>query len=337
MILKNINSTKTTFSQFDLLGSDEVAISTAFAYLLSFDRDCYFRFLKFLGVSSKNTENNYFRSSVVTEKKRDEGRTDIELIQDDKYHIVVECKINKGKALKQRTQYLSAFNGNAKKKVLCFLTQERDTSKEIPKEVIVINSSWLDIIELYNSKLFIEKPIVIEFLKFTTKNYKMRELKEILVQEIGDQTEVIRFEKYNLYRRYQQFGAPIYFAPHFSRGLENRPTGISNLSKILGILSFKPNEVDNFRNDLESFSNDQNQIKNWIKGIKLKGKLDTKKNEDIIHTYYFLDYPITFKSPLRKDGGIKKGRGKNWIAAMIPPNRCVTFEEFIRHIPELNQ
>lgn len=334
MILKNVYTNRTTLTHLDLLGTDEVALSKAFAFLLSHDKDCYFRFLKFLDIPTKNTIKNYFNSTVETEKKRTEGRTDIELKQEDKYHIIVECKINNGKAIKQRTQYLTAFNQNAQKKVLCFLTQERDTSKEIPKDVIVKNTSWVDIIELYNNKHFTHKTIVSDFLKFTTKNYRMRELKEILVQDLSDKTEIERFEQYGLYRRYQTFGAPIYFAPYFNRKT-GRQEGITNLSKVLGILSFKPDEVDNFRSDLESFSSDKVQVDKWIKGVKLKGKFDTKENKNIIHTYFFLDTPLTFKNALRKDGGIKKGRGKNWIAAMIPPNRCVTFTEFIKHIPEL--
>lgn len=44
---------------------------------------------------------------------------------------------------------------------------------------------------------------------------------------------------------------------------------------------------------------------------------------------------MDFKNPLVKDVGIGLGRGKNWIAANIPPNRCVSFSEFLKHIPEL--
>ena len=58
-------------------------------------------------------------------------------------------------------------------------------------------------------------------------------------------------------------------------------------------------------------------------------------NKETTFTYYFLDEPLTFKSALRKDPGREKGRGKDWIAAMIPPNRCVSFIDFIKHIPEL--
>jgi len=329
MILKRPETHKTTFNLLDLLGSDEVALSKAFSFLLASDSDCYFQFLRFLGVPIKNTLTNYKSATITTEKKRKEGRTDIELYQENKYHVIVECKIEKGKAIKQRTQYLTAFDNSAQTKVLCILTQERDTNKQIEKDVIIKNTSWLEIIELFNNKHFIQKPIVTDFLKFATKNYKMNELKEILIQDLSDKTEIKRFKEFRIYRRNQTFGTPIYFAPYFNRG-SGETEGITNLSKILGILTFKPADIENYRSDLESFSNQSQTVDLWIKGISLGND-----NKDFVYTYYLLDEPLTFKTPLKKDGGRQKGRGKNWIAAMIPPNRCVSFTDFIKHIPEL--
>lgn len=329
MILKRAETHKTSYNLLDLLGSDEVALSKAFAFLLATDSYCYFHFIRFLGIPIKNTLSNYKNAIVTTERKRDEGRTDIELSQTNKYHIIIECKVGKGKVTKQRTQYLTAFDKSAPKKILCILTQERDTNKQIENDVTIKNTSWLEIIELYNNKNFIHKPIVMDFLKFTTKNYKMKELKEILIQGLGDLTEIKRFNEFRIYRRDQTFGTPIYFAPYFNRASEEIE-GITKLSKILGILTFKPDDIENFRSDLESFSDDPETVNMWIDGINLGND-----NKDFIYTYYFLDEPLTFKTPLRKDGGIKKGRGKNWIAANIPRNRCVSFIDFVKHIPEL--
>lgn len=120
MILKRPETHKTTYNLLDLLGSDEVALSKAFSFLLASDSDSYFHFLRFLGIPIKNTLTNYKSASIITEKKRIEGRTDIELIQEGKYHIIVECKIGKGKAIKQRTQYLNAFDNSAQKKFCAF-------------------------------------------------------------------------------------------------------------------------------------------------------------------------------------------------------------------------
>ncbi len=330
MILKRTETHKTTYNLLDLLGSDEVALSKAFAFLLATDRDCYFHFLRYLGVRTKNTLENYKNSIIEIEiDRRGIGRTDIEISQIDKYHIIIECKIGKGKVVEQRKKYLPAFDKNVQQKLFCILTQERDTNKQIEKDVTIINTSWLEIIELYNDKHLIHKPIVSEFLKFTTKNYKMKELKEILIQDLSDKTEIRRFNEHKIYRRGQTFGTPIYFAPYFNRG-SGQIEGITKLSKILGILTFKPDDIENFRSDLESFSDNKDVVDAWMKGICLGND-----DKETIYTYYFLDEPLTFKNPLRKDGGREKGRGKNWIAAMIPPNRCVSFTDFIKHIPEL--
>lgn len=328
MIIKSANTQKTTLSQFDLLGQDEVALSKAFAFLIGYDKDCYFEFLKYLGVKQKNSQENYISSDIITERHRNEGRTDIEIKNSNNYHIIIECKVNNNKLSKQRTQYLDAFEKGFNKNILCFITQERDTNKQITNNISIINTSWLEIIELFNAKKFTEKEIVKSFLNFTTRNYKMKQLKEILIQDVSIE-EIERYEKFNVYGRNQTFGTPIYFAPYFTRGT-GKLEGISNLSKILGILTLKPSEIDNFKSDLESFATESTQVEVWINGIKNNKDIPTE-----IYTYYFLDEPLKFKKALRKDGGIQKGRGKDWIAAQIPPNRCVSFIDFIKHIPEL--
>src|SRR5690606_409745 len=106
-------------------GNNETALAKAFAYLISIDKDCYFEFLYFLGVKQPNNEKNFFSADIKTEKDRDEGRTDIEIVNKTDFHIIVECKVNSGKVIKQRTQYLTSFNSTAKQKILCFLTQTK--------------------------------------------------------------------------------------------------------------------------------------------------------------------------------------------------------------------
>lgn len=329
MIIKSANTVKTSLSLFDLLGSNETALAKAFSFLIASDKDCYFEFLNFLGVKQTNNEMNFFNADIKTEKDRDEGRTDIEIVNKNDYHIIVECKVNNGKILAQRTQYLSSFNKTAKQKILCFLTQERDTNKQFQDGTEIRNTSWLEIIELYSSKKFTDKIIVSTFLKFATKNYKMREIKEILIQDLKDPIEIQRFQNFGVYRRDQTFGTPIYFAPYFTRGATNQE-GIINLSKILGILTLTPNDIETFRSDLEAFSGNPNQVDNWIKGVK-----HGNDNKTSIYTYYFLDIPLQFKTPLRKDQGNEKGTGQGWISKFIPKNRCVSFIDFIKHIPEL--
>lgn len=328
MEIKKIGSPKSVISLFDLLGNDETALSKAFAFVLGKEKDALNDFLKFIGVTKRITGKVFRQVRITTEYSRNEGRTDIEIEIGNETHVIIEAKVKKNKVRQQRTQYLTAFNESAKEKVLVFLTQERDSNKQISKDVKIINTSWLDVTGLYDQKKFIDNELVFQFLRYVSKNYKMNEQKEILIQDLSDETELKRYRQHNLYRRDQTFGTPLYFAPYFTRNAnQTEGEGISYLSKILGVLTLIPNEIDNYEIDLRRFKNDNEIVDKWIEGVKL----NSAEIKDSL-TYYFLDEPVTINDNLLKDGGNKKGRGKNWIAAMIPKNRCVTFEEFVRRM-----
>jgi len=328
MEIKKTGSPKSVISLFDLLGNDETALSKAFAFILGKEKDALKDFLKFVGVTKRITNRIFRQVRITTEYSRNEGRTDIEIEIGTDTHIIIEAKVRKNRVRQQRTQYLTAFNKSAKEKILVFLTQERDSNKQIAQDVKIINTSWLDVTGLFDQKKFIDNELVFQFLRYVSKNYKMNEQKEILIQDLSDETELNRYRQHNLYRRDQTFGTPLYFAPYFTRSA-NQPEGegISYLSKILGVLTLIPNDIDNYEIDLRRFKNDNDIVENWMIGAKLNSSNITDPL-----TYYFLDYPVTINENLLKDGGNKKGRGKNWIAAMIPKNRCVTFEEFVRRM-----
>ncbi len=95
----------------------------------------------------------------------------------------------------------------------------------------------------------------------------MREQKEILIQDLGDSEEIEKYIKCHIYRRDIVFGSPLYFAPYFTKK-SNEKEGISYLSKIIGILSLSPAEIDNYNDELSKFSSEQEIIKNWKSAIK---------------------------------------------------------------------
>lgn len=70
MILKSSGIKKTPLNRFDLLGSNENALSKAFAYLISSDKDCYFEFLKHLKIKIYNSESNFQATNIIIQKKR---------------------------------------------------------------------------------------------------------------------------------------------------------------------------------------------------------------------------------------------------------------------------
>jgi hypothetical protein len=327
MIIKSQSHPKSILNKFDLLGNDENALSKAFAFILGKEPIALFTFLQILGVPIKNTDKNFREISIEIEKWRVEGRVDIDIMFSSKFHIIVESKIKWNRVKEQKNQYLPTFDQKCPIKILCFITQEHDINRESIKGIKIINVSWFNIGELYNNKKFYENQLIQEFLHFTTKNYKMKELKEILIQDLSNKTEIERFKEYRIYRRDQTFGSPLYFAPYFTnQAKQEEGTGICYLAKILGILTLNPLEIDNYEEELFRFCEDRKIVKLWIKGVTIlprKGKL---------HTFYFLDEPLKIKRNLLKDGTIEKGRGKGWIAAKIPKNRCVTFKEFTNRL-----
>jgi hypothetical protein len=329
MKIKEKRLSQSPLNRFDLLGSDEVALSKAFAFLLGKEPNILYKFLHYIGIRTKNTLSNFQSTFVEIEKFRNEGRTDIEIRQKNKFHVIVESKVGSNKITKQRTQYLNSFDrNNREKKVLCFITGINDFNKEIIDNIKINNLSWIEISDLLDSQEFQGVKLVRDFLSFVKKGYNMREQKEILVQDLGKETEIKRYRNNQVYRRDIVFGSPLYFAPYFTRkSKQNEGEGIAYLSKILGILSLNPNNIDNYDDELTKFSRDGKLRKRWKKGVKLD-------NEHKTFTYFFLDEPLRLNNPLKKDSGRKKGRGKDWIAAMIPKNRCVSFQEFIKRVME---
>ena len=330
MILKNTNANESPYNYFDILGNDENALSKAFSYLISIDKDCFFCFIKLLGIKLSNSLLNFSKFRIEIQRKREAGITDIEITDEEKIHIIVECKIKQGKVRRQRTQYNKEFTKNCGK-YLCLLTEVYDSNIQMEGDVKVITLSWYDIITVFNTKDFLSKEIVVNFIKFAERNYKMNNIKEILMQGLSNDEEEKRYNDYCIYRRKLTFGSPLYFAPYFSKMKYKNNYGIKSLSKILGIITATTSDIVNYVSEFEKFTDDKALIKKWKSGIKLN---NTKKDQTL-YTYYFLRKEMDFKSPLIKDGGIEKGRGKNWIAANIPQNRCVSFSEFLKHIPEL--
>lgn len=319
----------TTRNLFDLLGKDETGLSKAFAYLLASERSILYRFLREIGIAANNTESNFVATSIEVERVRDEGRTDIEIRQAGKFHVIVECKVGKNRIAQQRTQYLNCFD-EAPQKALCFITQERDNNLEVSNDICIHYKGWLDIIDLLEPKDF-EINHIKEFASYATRSFKMRDQKEVLIQDLSDHKEIRRYENNNIYRRNKTFGSPLYFAPYFTRSAQKAGStnqeGITSLSKVLGVLTVKPENVISFEDELLDFANGNKElVAKWLNGIET----DTQD----FSTYYFLADPVRWNKPLLKDGGREVGRGKNWIAAMIPPNRCVTFEEFTKRIVE---
>lgn len=327
MIIKSKKTKETTLNFFDLLGDDENALSKAFTFVLASGPKAYIEFMKYLGFPYIRKKSYFPLAQIEIQKKREEGVTDIEFYVKGEYHIIVECKINKNKIKSQRKQYIPSFDGKVKTKLLCFITQERESNLLIEEGIKIRYSSWLDILDIFDKKEFCEDKLISEFLKFAQRSYKMKTIREILIQDLSIPRAINRFKRNNLYVRDETYGNPLYFAPYFTRNSKQpEREGISYLSKVLGVLTIIPSEITVFRGELKNFTKNKSLIDKWLTGIKADMNIREKR------TYFFLDNPRRFRSPLLK---VSMKDSKNWIGGYIPKNRCVSFDEFIKHIPEL--
>lgn len=220
MILKHPDCSALHVTPFDLLGDDEKALSKAFAYVLAKDRESLFTFLRYVGITVKNTDSNYEATSITTEHVRPAGRTDIEILNPGSYHVIVECKVDTGRVLEQRTQYLRCFE-NVPRRAMCFLTQMPDTSKQTHEGIVTRYLSWLEILDVFEDARLQAEPIVKQFMSYAIRTYKMRTQREVLVQDLSDRTELRRWKDCHVYKRGVTFGTPLYFAPYFTRNTKD--------------------------------------------------------------------------------------------------------------------
>lgn len=298
-----------------------------------------------------NYASKYFEDlSVRLEKDyRGIGRTDIELFFGD-YQIIFECKVkNNYVGIEQNSKYLGCFGKRVKKKILCFLTQDVPSNRILTemkrKQIEVCYFSWTDIIFIlckYKPN-DTNKKVVEEFLSYYERTHKMRNIKEVLVQDLSNATEIKRFFDNKIYRTKPVNGTPLYFSPHFTvKAIEDaelikrniNDTGIYYMAEIVGVMTGFAQDVFLQTERLDSFVEllknvDEEEYKNnWKKGIKINNEKDKE------YTFFFLGEILPLPKPIKKDGGIEKGRGKDWIAASVSKNRCIPFKEFIRRMAD---
>lgn len=325
MLLKTSEAGVTSLTELDLLGSDETALSKAFGFVLAKEPAVFGRFLRLLdpGPVFRGAERLHRRARIEIERRRESGRTDIEILIPNRAHIIIECKVETGKVLGQQQQYLKDFDEACAKKIMCSLTQQVGSVVCSDTQVPFRHLSWWDVVAALDAKSLSGNRRVTEFLQFVQKNYRMKTLKEILIQDLSDATEVDRYMTHRLYRRDPVFGIPLYFAPYFTakamkRGLAG-VEGIGFLSRVLGVVTFSP--ADGVPpSTLEQFTEDAALRARWSAGIG---------HETGKRTFYFLDNPVKLTKALRK---VETKNSHGWIGCMIPKNRCVGFDEFVRQI-----
>lgn len=353
MKLKKESQSHSILNLFDVLDSSkkETNLSKVIAYLISTDSLTFGAFLSVLDIKlnqNKKTclktakisiERSYTKNQLSSSEHQapNGGRTDIEIKftdQGKKYFIIIECKTSSGKAtIEQYNLYKGLFiNKKADHNYFVFLSHQSSINLlEEDNNITLIDLNWRDLINTL-AEIKSKAAELEGFLEYYERRYGMANQREILIQSLGFKDEINRYKK-GVYRRPKVNGSPLYFAPYFPKNHPNH--GISSISKILGIITTNDITWQKVEMSCEKFVHNaypedkklrSKLLKRWYEAINIPDSIGNYE----VATYYFLDLPVLLEPSLKKDGGIEKGRGKGWIAASIPPNRTVTFAEFLK-------
>ena len=170
MIIKETGAIKTHLNFFYLFGNKETGLTKAFAYILSANQLLLFSFLRELGIHISNTDKNFSNIEISIERKRIEGRTDIELLYKNKFHVIIEAKVGNNKVLQQKTQYLSSFE-DVPQKVLCFISQ----INEYRKDNLNLKFQFQELQQLFEK--------LINFLK---RMFHRKDKEDVYAEVVGD-------------------------------------------------------------------------------------------------------------------------------------------------------
>lgn len=350
---------KTALNLFDVADSSrkETSLSKILAYLMSTELAAFEGMLNTLEITiERTTHEKAWRSSKISIENsytadelgsgRKGGRTDIEIIFSDgdkKYDIIIECKTKAGKAtIDQYQLYKPVFDQRqSTDRMFVYLSHQSGINLLSDDKIKVIDVTWRDLINSLSAQLDeFDQPRseLTDFLEYYERSYGMTQQKEILVQDLGDETEIKRFQNC-VYRRDKVNRSPLYFAPYITRkGAQHSiyPEGMSQISKILGIITSSRESMvwENIKASCENFvsklskKNGDDLLKKWEDAVELRSHADVPEQV----TYYFLDEPTTINPSLLKDNNRGEGQGKGWIAAMIPKNRMITFASLLEQM-----
>jgi len=168
-------------SIFDIAGSDENAITKSFGVLLRKDNTLLNNFLSVAFDKTYSIKKHLFDSThFYFENKHSEGRTDIEIINDE-IHVIIESKIGTNTVkLKQANNYSEILNHSTPKiKCFIFLTEignlviDKNLKLKFPN-IVFSNISWATTLKLLKNRRFIKVDLVREYEKYLLEGRKMK-------------------------------------------------------------------------------------------------------------------------------------------------------------------
>ena len=302
MKIKSVGSDRTHLVDYKLSGSSEVELTKGFAWLLGMEGEVLYEFLRIIGIKSMGFgAKNFTTVSIEAEPQYGADRLDIEITQYGRFHVIVEGKIGRNLVDGQIARYLSHFSGNSRHSVLCLLTGVFQQNRDVQAgNVVVRNITWVQIENMLSQRHLIKLPAVMEFMRFLREGYKMHHQKEILVQDLSYAHTVRQFFNYNLYRRDNARGIPLYFAPHFSLKAArsvNVESGITHLSPVNGLLHMRAADAEQRLDLITAFAKgDPALVGRWLAGLRS----EPRESQGSEFTFLFLDDPVQLPTPILK-------------------------------------
>lgn len=347
LTIKEKSQSESYLNLFDIADSSkkEINLSKILAYIISKDANALRALLNIILTqndiaiikhkkSSQLLNNSHIAIEVSDKNEGSEqkkcGRTDIEItINSPSIFIIIECKTGENKAtVEQFNIYRERFkepDSDNVKKYFVYMTDQSGIHIH-DRDINIIDLTWREAISTL-SYISGTNQETQAFVDYYERSYGMSNQKEILVQDIKEDDAIEMLDNY-LYRRNRVNGAPLYFAPYFTRQAKNKNEGISQIHKILGIITTESICWEKVENSCCKFithaypkiPDDEKQkiLSRWRRAVNI-AKDDSGKDS----TYYFLDEPVLLSPSL------KKSPAKDWINKRLPMNRCVTFAAFI--------
>ncbi len=326
MLIKEKNW-KTEF--YDLLGDDEKALTSAFAYLMAENESAFRIFLKGI-LKIRPKKDIYAQAKIEIEKHgKKDGRTDIEITAND-LHIIIEGKVNNGVVQKQWEQYNNRFNdGPTVSNHLVAITSIPTVLGRSSEDINFHNTTWKDIYDVLNDYARggddedRDRKSILSFISFYERRYLKMLQKEILVQDLKNQEDLDLLTENAVYKRDIVHGIPLYFAPYITKN-SGRDYGISKIYKVLAV--YQSNTKDDywktaaarFLHENPELTEYKNLFDKWIKGFERIR--DMEKG----FTLYFLDdEPIVLPKTVLKGGAIMN---------QIPKNYSISFKQLFQDL-----
>ena len=168
-------------SIFDIAGSNENALTRSFGVILRKDKTLLNNFLsQAMGKPYSISKKLFDETSFHFEKSHKDGRTDIE-IENQEIHVIIESKIGTNEVkLDQALKYSKELNqSTAKKKCFVFLTEmgnleiDKKLKSKYPN-IIFTKISWDSTLELLRKRKEISVNLVNEYENYLLEGRNMR-------------------------------------------------------------------------------------------------------------------------------------------------------------------